>query len=173
MQSTSLLFKSKVKLQWCCPLLLISLQVPTAMLMHHAVKLFPQEIPSGSTPAPSVVVTTARTPATGRETALPPVPVSKTVHLSNRLPSETDSLWSWRRANNYLQIHTQWWLMSSILYPPVLHNLKWHTDQLMENLQSEKQQLSGTDDLLFNKDWNKHIWLHLTSWAHIKLKLVQ
>ncbi|MEQ2204068.1 hypothetical protein XENOCAPTIV_007437, partial [Xenoophorus captivus] len=60
--------------------------VPTATLMHPVVKSYLQENLCGSTLAPSVAVTTAKKPATGREIASQPVPASKTAQLSSCLP---------------------------------------------------------------------------------------
>lgn len=77
-------------MQWHSPLFLVPIQVPTVMPMSRAVGWFLQESPFGSTPAPSVAVTTARTPATGRETASPPVPASKTARPSHSSSTNAD-----------------------------------------------------------------------------------
>lgn len=81
-----------VQLQSLLPLCFIPLQVLTATSMRHAARWSPQESPSGSTPAPSAAVTTARMPATGRGTVSPPAPASRTVHLSNCPLGKTDPL---------------------------------------------------------------------------------
>ncbi len=79
----------------------ISLQVPIATLMRHAARWSLQDSPSGSTSAPSVAVTMARTPVTGRETVSPPVPASKTARLNNRPPRKTDLLSAERQLLQY------------------------------------------------------------------------
>ena len=88
--------------------------------MHHAVRWFLQESPSGSTHAPSVVAMTARMLATGRETVSPPVPASRTVRLSNRQPRKTDSLCQ-QRTSCYSKIYSPWWLIIST--PPCWSHL--------------------------------------------------